>query len=88
MKIRRVDVDCMRRYSAKTTPDQITKIITREEAANFTTVNHLFKNWMDKMRIKHLGKRRRIELFQEHDIKNDTIIMSARVVEDPYAQPI
>lgn len=88
MKIRPFNVDKMRRHAARSTPDRITKVITIVEAENETAVRRLFTDWMDKMRIKHLGKRKRIEFFQEYDIDRNAYRVAAQVVDDPYAHPI
>lgn len=88
MKIRPFNIDRMRRHSARSTPDQIVKIITIKEAENETAVRRLFIDWMDKMRVKHLGKRKRIEFYQEYNIEKNEYHVSAKVVDDPYAYPI
>lgn len=90
MKLRPFNIDRMRRYAARSTPDifHIELSVKKVSEMGETGVHRLFGRWMDKMRIKHLGKRNRIEFSQDYNIDHDTYIFIGRVVEDPYARPI
>lgn len=90
MKIRPFNIDRMRRNVARSTPDFIILEISVTDLQRIgeAGMHRLFRSWMDKMRIKHLGKGRRIEFFQEHLVDRNVYKVSARVVEDLYARPI
>jgi hypothetical protein len=90
MKIRPFNIDKMRRHVARSTPDRVQFVVSMKELHRIgeTGVRRLFINWMDKMRVKHLGKRKRIEFFQEYNISDDSYWVTGVVVDDPYARPI
>lgn len=90
MTIRPFSVDRMRRHSARSTPDVVRIEVSVKKVSEMgeTGVHRLFRQWMDKMRIKHFGKRNRIEFSQNYNIDHDTYIFIGRVVEDPYARQI
>lgn len=89
MKIRPFNIDRMRRNVARSTPDFIILEISVTDLQRIGEAGRirLFKGWMDKMRIKHIGKMDRIEFFQEYLIDRNVYKVSARVVKDPYARP-